>query len=217
MEWAELWPPFGLSLRLGPLELHPVRFDELPELMDLIGEGIIADDVPTYPLLGPFALGEYTMDKRRDSLRYWFSTWAGVKPERWELPMTVLRDGEIAGVQEIVAEDFAKLRSVTSGSWLGVRHQGRGTGTLMRQAVAMFAIDHLGAREVLSATFHDNARSLAVGRKVGYRENGRTFGETGDGTVTESIATRLLPDDLIRPEYPLEVDGLAAFLEFIGL
>ena len=217
MDWAELWPPFGLALHCGPLELHPVRFDELPALIELIDGGIIADDVPSYPMTSPFGLGGYSVAEQRDSLQYWWGTWANLRPDHWTVPMTVLRDGEPVGVQEISGHDFPTLRSASTGSWLAVRHQGRGTGTLMRQAIAMFAFDHLGARELTSGAFHDNARSLAVSRKTGYRENGRHVLARGNGEVDEEVRVRLLPEWLVRPEPPLEVDGLGPFLELLGL
>jgi RimJ/RimL family protein N-acetyltransferase len=217
MHWAELWPPFGLTLRCGPLELRPVRFDDIPQLLDLVGSGIIADDVPAYPLAFPFADGEYTLAKRRESVQFWWRNWAAVSPSRWSIQFTVLREGVIVGVQDIIAHDFPTVRSAETGSWLGVAHQGRGTGTLMRQAIAMFAFDHLGARDLRSGAFHDNARSLAVSRKVGYRENGRRLLTRGTGEVDEEILVRLMPEDLIRPEHELIVDGVAPFLELLGL
>lgn len=217
MDWADLWPPFGLALRCGPIELHPVRFDELPRLIELIDGGIIADDVPNYPMTSPFGLGGYTVAEQRDSLQYWWSTWANLRPADWVIPMTVLRDGAPVGVQEIAGHDFPTLRSASTGSWLAVAHQGRGTGTLMRQAIAIFAFDHLGARELMSGAFHDNARSLAVSRKVGYRENGRKLLARGTGEVDEEIRVRLLPEWLVRPGHALEVDGLEPLLEFLEI
>ncbi|NLE98357.1 MAG: GNAT family N-acetyltransferase [Propionibacterium sp.] len=217
MDWATLWPPFGLSLRCGPLEMHPVRFDDMPALIALIDSGIIADDVPNYPMISPFGLGGYTLDEQRDSLQFWWSTWANLTPGRWAIPMTAALDGVIVGVQDIMATDFPTLRSAETGSWLAVAHQGRGTGTLMRQVIAAFAFDHLGARELHSGAFHDNARSLAVGRKAGYVENGRCLVRRGNGEVDVEIRTRLLPDQLVRPGHPLEVSGLVGFLEFLGL
>lgn len=217
MDWAELWPPFGLTLRCGPVELRPVRFDDIPVLLDVIGDGIIAEDVPGYPLLFPFAHGEYTLAKRRESVQFWWRNWSAISPSQWSIQMSVLRDGEIVGVQDILADDFLTVRSAATGSFLGVRHQGRGTGTLMRQAIAMFAFDHLGARALDSGAFHDNNRSLAVGRKVGYRQHGTRLVQRGTGETDEEILVRLLPEELIRPQYPLEVDGLAPFLELLGL
>lgn len=217
MRWEELYPLFGLRLRLGPLEMRPVGFDDIPRLLDLIAGGVVADDLPGYPLSGPFALGEDTMERRRDSMRFWWSNWLNTTPRNFAIQFVVIRDGELVGAQDIGARDFAAVRSGASGSWLGISHQGRGTGTLMRQAICMFAFDHLGACEMHSGAFEDNARSLAVSRKVGYVENGRRRQQRGDGTPGVEILLRLLPEQLHRPDYPLEVDGLEAVLEFLGL
>lgn len=215
--WEELHPPFGLVLQCGPVEMHPVRMEEIPTLLELISGGIVSPDVPHHPMMVPFALGEDTMERRRASVRFWWSTWTDARPEKWSFPMTVMRAGEIVGVQDISAEDFPALRSATTGSWLGVRHHGRGTGTLMRQAICMFAFDHLEARELHSGAFHDNARSIAVSRGVGYQDNGRELGRRATGEVDEHVLMRLLPHQLRRPEYPLEVTGLEPFKAFIGL
>lgn len=217
MRWEELYPPFGLTIRLGPVEMHPVRFDDIPVLLDLIADGVVADDVPNYPLGGPFALGEDTVERRRDSVRFWWSNWLNAKPEGWSIPMTVLRDGVVVGIQDVGAADFPTVRRVGTGSFLGVQHQGKGTGTLMRQAICMFAFDHLGAREMHSEAFHDNPRSLGVSRKVGYVENGRHLAKRGDGTVDTGVRVRLLPEQLNRPDLPLEVEGLGPFLEFLEI
>lgn len=215
--WEELHPPFGLELRCGPLEMHPVRMEEIPALLDVIAGGIVSPDVPHHPLTVPFSLGEDTMARRRESVRFWWEGWTSATPAKWSFAMTVLRDGQMVGVQEIGAADFAAVRSVTTGSWLGVQHQGRGTGKLMRQAVCMFAVDHLGARELLSGAFHDNARSIAVSRGTGYQENGRRLMRRATGEVDELVFMRLLPHQLHRAEYPLEVTGLESFRTFIGL
>lgn len=217
MDWAELHPPFGLTIRLGGLEMHPVRFDDIPSLLDLIAGGIVSPDVVNHPMNAPFALGEDTMQRRRESVRFWWSAWQGATPGRWMFPMTVLRDGVIVGVQDIMAADFPALRVAETGSWLGVAHQGKGVGKLMRQAMCMFAFDHLGAVELHSGAFHDNHRSLGVSRAVGYVENGRRRILRATGEADVEILVKLTPDRLVRPDLELQVDGLEPFLEFIGL
>src|ERR1022692_746395 len=55
--------------------------------------------------------------------------------------------------------------------WL-LRYQGQGIGTAMRAAALTLAFDGLGAEFALSAAFTDNPASLAVSRKLGYRDDG---------------------------------------------
>src|SRR5262249_12179694 len=77
--------------------------------------------------------------------------------------------------------DFAVLREVHTGSWLGEPYQGQGIGTQMRAAVLHLAFDGLGARWAISAAFEDNPASLGVSRKLGYR---------GDGVEWHSVRGR---------------------------
>jgi RimJ/RimL family protein N-acetyltransferase len=85
-------------------------------------------------------------------------------------------DGEVVGVQDINAEHFATLRSVHTGSWLGLAHQGQGLGKEMRQAILHLAFAGLGALEAHSGAFFDNEASLATSRSVGYQPNGEALG-----------------------------------------
>jgi RimJ/RimL family protein N-acetyltransferase len=75
-------------------------------------------------------------------------------------------------VQGLAAADFAVLREVRTGSWLGLTHQGKGIGTEMRAAVLHLAFAGLGALQARSEAFDDNAASLAVSRKLGYAGDG---------------------------------------------
>jgi RimJ/RimL family protein N-acetyltransferase len=59
-----------------------------------------------------------------------------------------------------------------AGSWLGRDHQGQGIGTGMRAAVLWLAFAGLGAEHACSGAFEDNLASVAVSRKLGYRDDG---------------------------------------------
>ena len=217
VRFEELYPPFGLEIRMGDLRMHPIRQDEILPLLDLIAGGIVSPDVPNHPMIAPFALGDDTLERRRTSLRFWWQNWVNVSPEGWMIPMSVFRGEAIVGVQDIMASDFPTMRVAETGSWLGVEHHGKGTGKLMRHAICAFAFDHLGARELHSGAFHDNHRSLGVSRAVGYVENGQRLAQRATGEVDTEIRVRLTPDRLVRAETPLEVDGLDPFLGFLGL
>jgi hypothetical protein len=81
------------------------------------------------------------------------------------------------------AEQFATLRSVHTGSWLGLNYQGQGLGKEMRRAILHLAFAGLGAQEAHSGAFFDNAPSLATSRSVGYEPNGETLGPRRDGVA----------------------------------
>jgi RimJ/RimL family protein N-acetyltransferase len=75
-------------------------------------------------------------------------------------------------VQGIGGRDFAALREVSTGSWVGRAYQRQGIGTQMRAAVLQLAFGGLGARWAVSTAFEDNPASLGVSRKLGYRDDG---------------------------------------------
>jgi RimJ/RimL family protein N-acetyltransferase len=70
------------------------------------------------------------------------------------------------------ATDFAVVREVGTGSWLGRQYQGQGIGTRMRAAVLALAFDGLGAQFATSGAFALNLASLRVSRKLGYADDG---------------------------------------------
>ena len=78
----------------------------------------------------------------------------------------------MVGTQEMSGKNFASLREVGTGSWLGLEYQGEGIGTVMRAAVLGLAFDGLGAQFAVSAAFAGNPASIAVSRKLGYSEDG---------------------------------------------
>ena len=119
-------------------------------------------------------------------------------------------------MQGLGAEQFAVTREVRTGSWLGLRHQGRGVGTEMRAAVLLFAFDHLGAVSARSAAFTDNPASLGVSAKLGYRSDGtEVVARRGEPAVD----VRLLVDPATfrRPGWELRVTGLDACRAALGL
>ena len=111
-------------------------------------------------------------ERARGTLQYNWSRWGSWKPSDWLLALAVIRDGTVVGTQDVGGRDFAVLREVHTGSWLGRRYQGQGIGTQMRAAVLHLAFDGLGARWAISAAFEDNPASLGVSRKPGYRDDG---------------------------------------------
>ncbi len=98
--------------------------------------------------------------------------WARWSPEKWSLQFVVVADGVVIGTQEVGATQFATLREVGTGSWLGRAHHGKGYGTEMRAAVLDLAFDGLGAEYATSEAFEDNVASYRVSRKLGYVDDG---------------------------------------------
>lgn len=210
----EVFPPFGLKLRAGPLELLPITDDIIPGLIDLADAGVHSPDVM------PFAV-PWTDDpphvRRVGSAQFYWQARASFKPAAWAQEFAVIHDGVLVGAQAFTTHDFLVTRSGETGSWIGQAHQGRGIGTLMRQAICAWCFDHLDAELLTSGAYLDNPSSLAVSRKVGYRENGlfRHTHRAGQwGTVQKLVLT---PETFVRGPDRLEVVGNDAFRRFIGL
>jgi len=210
---ADLWPPYRLRLRAGDLQLTVISDDDVPGLVDLALAGIHAPDVMPFStpwtLVGPDKLPV-------EMIRYFSSVRAGFAPEAFELLFAVRVGGELVGTQGLHSRDFPVTKTLETGSWLGLAHQGRGIGTRMRQAVCAYAFDHLGAEEVTSGAFLDNPASLAVSRKVGYRPNGVVRLKRRDGEMALNQKLVLTPADLRRGDR-LEVTGAEDLRSFLGL
>ncbi|WP_007025131.1 GNAT family N-acetyltransferase [Saccharomonospora iraqiensis] len=163
------FPVFGLRLRTPRLELRLPGGEELAALADLAVDGVHPPEV--MPFLHPWTDRPPLERARGVAQNHWraLGTW---EPADWRLPLVVLDDGLVVGLQELTGRDFAVTRVVGSGSWLGRRHQRRGLGTEMRAAVLHLAFAGLGAEEAVTGAFADNAASLAVSHKLGYRPDG---------------------------------------------
>lgn len=206
---SDLWPPYGLVVRSGDLTLSAVTDDDLPGLADLAVGGIHAQDYMPFDV--PWTRAA---DLPRALAQYHWGARASLRPESVRVELAVRRDGELVGAQGFSATDFPVTRSAETGSWLGRRFQGAGIGTRMRRAICTLLLDHLGAEEVTSGAWSDNPASLAVSRKVGYRETDRQR-RSREGVLAEHVSLRLLPGDLVRGE-PIEVRGAEPLRRFLA-
>jgi RimJ/RimL family protein N-acetyltransferase len=211
---ADLLPLLGLRISAGPLELRGITDEDLAAVCALAERGI--HDPDSMPFYYPWTDAPRGQLGRNTAAYHWRAR-AAFCPEAWGLHLGVWHDGELVGTQSYETENFLVTRTGETGSWLGRDFQGRGIGTAMRQAICAFVFDHLGAQEVTSGAFLDNPASLAVSRKVGYRENGVRRLKRRDGELALNQQLVLRPEDLVRGPHPLHVEGLAAFRRSIGL
>lgn len=218
----EIFPPFALRIACGPVALSVLRDDDLPELVELVRGGIQDPGLPM-PFLQdwheqPFAPG--TPDGfPTTSLAWWWTQRATFTPREWRLALVVRREGELVGMQDLHAKDFAHTRRVLTGSWLGRAHHGQGTGTLMRQLVVGFAFDELDAEGCESGYIVGNHASAAVSRKVGYVDNGRQriVQRTRQGAVgVDEQRVVVTPTTFVRPADEVTIDGAGAVRRFLG-
>ncbi|MEV4342479.1 GNAT family N-acetyltransferase [Streptomyces sp. NPDC049590] len=208
------WPLAGLRLTTPRLELRLPHPEELAALASLAAEGVHE------PAVQPFTVAwtDVPPDQRaRDVLQYHWRRWGDWRPENWELNLVALRDGVVVGTQGIGARDFPVRREVNTGSWLGRAHQGQGLGTEMRAAVLHLAFAGLGAQHAVSGAYTDNAASLAVSRKLGYREDGiERHAVRGRPAVLRRLRLTAEPWQRHQP-VPVEMAGLPACLPWFGL
>ncbi|GAA0945189.1 GNAT family N-acetyltransferase [Pseudonocardia zijingensis] len=206
MNHPESWPLRHLVLRTPRLELRPDDDAGLLELVDEAYRGVHP------PERMPFLVPWTDTDPRelgRRMLQHFWAVRSRLTPERWSINFLVRHEGRVIGEQELSATDFRVVREVETGSWLGMRHQGRGFGTEMRAAVLAFAFDHLGAVRARSAAFTDNLASHRVSARLGYRPDGSTW-VARRGEPAEDVRLVLDASGFVRPEWKLEVEGLDA-------
>lgn len=206
------WPLRHLVLRTPRLELRPDDDAGLDGLVEAAYRGVHP------PEEMPFLMPWTDADPRylgRGILQHFWSQRAALAPERWTINFVVRHEGVVIGTQGLSGNDFAVTREVTSGSWLGMAHHGRGLGTEMRAAVLLFAFDHLGAVRARSEAFADNHASHRVSEKLGYRRDG-TATVVRRGGSTEDVRLLLDVTDLRRPEWLLRAEGVGPCLGLLG-
>lgn len=213
-ELVELFPTFGVRIALGPLELRGLTDEDLPGLCDLAVAGIHPPE--RMPFSVPWTDAP-PAELARNIARYHWQARADFSADAWVLHLGVWYAEELVGTQALETHDYLVTRTGETGSWLGSRHQGRGIGTAMRQLICAFAFDHLDAAEVTSAAFLDNPASIAVSRKIGYRDNGVVRLRRREGELAENLRLVLTPDAFVRPHGPVEVQGAEVFRRAIGL
>lgn len=212
-ELTGAWALFGLSVRTPRLELRYPTDTDLVALAGLSGD---IHDPDFMPFSGTWSLlpdGE----RERAVLQYHWGRRADWRRPAWRLELVAVAGGEVVGAQSAFGDDFAITRTVTTGSWLGRRHQGQGLGQEMRAAILHFAFASLGAQRAETDAVEDNGPSLGVTTKLGYRPNGDVI------DATHGKRTRLLRFVLDRPGWEairrddIEVVGLEPCLALFGL
>jgi len=207
------WPLFGLRLRTERLVLRMPTDDDVVELLEVAKAGIhLPDEMP-------FGIAWTTLEGvafDRGFMQHYWRTRAAFTPEVWFLNFMVELDGRPIGAQSLGAEEFAIYRTVHTGSWLGLEHQGRGLGKEMRAAVLGFAFDGLDALVAESSAFVDNAASNGVSRALGYEENG--VGSLAPQGVARPTQKFRMTADMwrSRPRPALGIEGLDGIRDMFG-
>lgn len=208
-----LWPLYDLRLTTERLELRLPTEDEIALLCAIARAGIHPPDEM------PFGVAWSTKPSPRFEREYIQWHWhqrADWTPQAWSLELAVFFEGRPIGSQSLAAHEFATLRAVDTGSWLGLSHQGSGIGKEMRGAVLALAFDGLGAEVAETAAFLNNAASAGVSRALGYAANGvGRLAPEGAARVTQRfLMTRAAWS--ARPRRAVTIAGLEACREMFG-
>lgn len=173
------WPLWDLRLRSADLELAPLREADLHELVAVLPDDLELD--PGAALLpGVDVATQRAVVVAQD---YWrqYAAWT---PASWRLAFAVRRDGRLLGVQQLKGDDFARVRTVGSFSWLVPEARGTGVGKAMRRGMLALAFGPLEAVAAVSAAWDDNHASLGVSRALGYQPNGISQAPRGERLAT---------------------------------
>ncbi|WP_025779646.1 GNAT family N-acetyltransferase [Brevibacterium sp. VCM10] len=165
------YPPLQIRVRTPRLELVGASDERLAELAPLVRDGKVFAEPAPYD--DPMSFYESDPDVRVS--RWLQSVWRGrgrFSPAEFRLAFAVIVDGELVGMQDLIAEKFDTCGTFASFSWLSTDVRGRGLGTEMRSALLHLAFAGLGAREAGSDAFVDNVGSNRVSENLGYEHNG---------------------------------------------
>ncbi|WP_433157719.1 GNAT family N-acetyltransferase [Kribbella sp. CA-247076] len=200
---SDHWPLRHLTLTTDRLVLRLPDEEELAALADVAAAGVHKPG--EQPFLRAWTNGTPEERGRHVVQAFWgsMSSW---RPDDWEMPLGVFRDGTPIGIVALRGWDFAILREVKTWSWLGLEYHGQGYGTEARRALLHLAFEELGAEAALTEVFQDNAGSQGVSRKLGYRPDGISV-DVLHGRPVISDRLRLTRADW-KPAGKVEITGL---------
>lgn len=207
------WPLFGLRITTPRIELRYPDDSLCEAIADVAAAGVHDPSWTPFTILWTDVPPP---EQQRNTLQFFWRSRGELSADNWHLPMAVLVDGEPVGIQGMQAEAFATRRVVSTGSWLGQVHQGKGVGKEMRAAVLHLAFAGLGAVRAESGAWHDNRPSLGVSSALGYVENGDEL------AMRRDVAERQVRLKLERAEWEtrrrddIEIFGLEPCLEMLG-
>jgi len=177
------WPILDIRLRVGDLSLHPLTEADLSTLARVLPVDLeLNPDSPTYAGAAPST--ERGTIVHQD---YWraMGTWTVAA---WRLNFGVWRGDTLLGAQEVEGNDFVRLRTVDTASFLIAAARGAGLGKQMRRAVLALAFGPLGAEYAITSAWHDNHASLGVSRSLGYVDNGvERHRREGDADIVDDM------------------------------
>lgn len=209
------YPPLHLEIETPRLRLLGATDDLLERLIPIVRDGVVQGD--ELPFDDPMSFYETSPSREWRWLRAIWRARARTEAASWRLCFVVEVDGQLVGMQDLIADDFLTFGLITTFSWLAPDARGRGIGREMRSAILRLAFAGLGAREATSEAFLDNAASNAVSRALGYEENGTTWA-TRRGSPCQ-LRGWTLPRDKweAAPRTDIVLGGVEQCLPLLGL
>lgn len=208
------WPLYGLVVRTPRLELRAPTDAAYEAVLDVAERGV--HDPGAMPFAVDWTDAPPHLMRRR-AFQFLWGTRAAWSPETWHLELAVLHEGRPIGMKGLWATDFGAFGEVSTGSWLGLAHQGRGFGKEMRAAVLHLAFAGLGARWATSQVFDDNPASIAVNDHHGYRPDGFEL-RLRRGRTSRWLRHRLAAEEWLGGprDQGIRVEGLEACREMFA-
>ena len=207
------WPLLGLRLITPRLELRLPAGEELGDLADLAAEGMhdpAAGRSWSRPGLPP-----------RTGLARWCSATGGTAVTG------PLATGPLTWLSSLMDRSWASrisrpvtIRSseVSTFSWLGVRHHGKGIGTQMRAAALHLAFTALGATDAISGAFDDTFLAAGLGetRLPARRHRAASRARSGHHNPPPAPDTRPVGGDRTGARYYHRTDTVPAAVRAPG-
>jgi len=212
---VNVWPFFNLEVRTPAVTLRYADDGLLSELARFRSRDVAragyewVDGESSFYMVSPKAEWAALTGEWRARSR--------TSPEWWHLSFAVLVDGVVVGQQNITADSFKVLRTVSSFSVLLLEHHGKGIGKEMRSAVLHLAFGGLGALRAESEAFADNVESNGVSRSLGYQPNGTMLAArpSGMALMHRYVMTREMWEAHRRND--IEILGLGPCLAVLDL
>jgi ribosomal-protein-serine acetyltransferase len=177
-----------LVLRTARLVLRPVRTDDAPLLFEHCSDPRVPRWMTWAPHRDPSETKtflEACVAGRRDDRGYVWAIWEGG------------RFRGLVGVEDVVREFLAiRVDRAELGYWLGIPFHGRGLMTEAAGAAVGFAFSRLALHKVVVRAFAQNAASLGVIRRLGFREVGVARSDVRkDGAWHDHVTFEMLAED----------------------
>ena len=93
---AQAFPPLGVRVTAGPLELRSISAEDVLALIDVVRDGVHADEVMPFSFPWTDVTDE---DLPSHYLQWWWRTLATFSTDAWELNLSAVWEGEVVGVQ----------------------------------------------------------------------------------------------------------------------